>query len=521
VRRAGFRTVPLFIAFGVHLVAAGILTTLLFLPSKKGSPDSAAITLKERIVERPEPLPPEPLRAKPKDLDPTRDAVPKDVHAPDDRPRKRTPEPRSDVLRVQKEEAAPQPVRKGSFSPADRAAGVGGGGRSLAVERGLEWFRRHQDDDGKWDWVGYTRHCRRGVCDCPHGVDPGVARRGRNFTVGLTGLVLLGYLGSAYTHKDVDEARKAKSSKVYLDHHDKYRETVRKALRYLTRAQGRDGCFTPPDRLDLPFEGYMYNQGICALAVLEAYILTGDRALMKSCRRAVRFIEEAQNPKAGGWDYRSYGRPEGRRSRRCDVSVSSWQVMALKAADDAGFPVNAEVWKKAKRYFRDRTRLDGSMRYASGPRGTALHCATAEHLRRRSVGVTAAGLLAKMVLGAPPEAPDVRKGAERLTRELPDPSRLAAPAPPGGTHNFHTVYYWFYGSLVLFHRGGEDWNAWRERLVDMLVSTQNTTAAAGSWDPRGDFLGRYAGRLYVTAFNVLNLEVLHRYTPMWKRGEGK
>ena len=87
----------------------------------------------------------------------------------------------------------------------------------------------------------------------------------------------------------------------------------------------------------------MYNQGICTLALLEALQLTKDEALQDPCRHAVAFIEKAQNRKTGGWDYLSYGRPEGRNSQRCDTSVSSWQVMALKSAIDAGLPVDPAV----------------------------------------------------------------------------------------------------------------------------------------------------------------------------------
>jgi hypothetical protein len=44
----------------------------------------------------------------------------------------------------------------------------------------------------------------------------------------------------------------------------------------------------------------------------------------------------------------------------------------------------------------------------------------------------------------------------------------------------------------------------------MLKRTQNTGEARGSWDPRGTFLGTYAGRLYVTTFNILILEICGR-----------
>jgi hypothetical protein len=58
--------------------------------------------------------------------------------------------------------------------------------------------------------------------------------------------------------------------------------------------------------------------------------------------------------------------------------------------------------------------------------------------------------------------------------------------------------------------GGEVWNTWQEVLFPVLERTQDGASARGSWDPRGEFLGAYAGRLYVTVFNLLSLEVPYR-----------
>ena len=45
-----------------------------------------------------------------------------------------------------------------------------------------------------------------------------------------------------------------------------------------------------------------------------------------------------------------------------------------------------------------------------------------------------------------------------------------------------------------------------ERVLPLVRSTQNTESAAGSWDPEGEFLGRYVGRLYSTVVHILILE---------------
>jgi hypothetical protein len=372
---------------------------------------------------------------------------------------------------------------------------------------GLDWLMRHQDEDGKWDWIGYTRHCRQGRCNCPHGVDPGVAKEGRNFSIGLTGLALLGFLGSGYTHMDLPPEKKKEVSPNFLKRHAFYKETVQKAVAFLLKTLQPDGCFTPPEQLNRHFEGYMYNQGICTLAILEAYQLTRDPQLCAAGQCAVDFICKAQG-RRGGWDYCSFDRPEGRRSRRTDVSVSSWQIMALKSAIDAGLRVDPRVLNLARRYFRKMTRRTGSYRYAVGKRGKDILDVSDEHTRRESIGVTAAGMLSAMYLGASLDSKGLKDGAALLLSDRPNPDKVKAPKAKGDEYNFHTVYYWYYGSLVMYHLGKGYWSLWKTDLARMLKRTQNTGEARGSWDPRGTFLGTYAGRLYVTTFNILTRSVL-------------
>jgi hypothetical protein len=70
----------------------------------------------------------------------------------------------------------------------------------------------------------------------------------------------------------------------------------------------------------------------------------------------------------------------------------------------------------------------------------------------------------------------------------------------------------------MYNMGGEYWKSWKASLTRMLKDSQEPEPPLkGTWTPVGDFLGTYAGRLYVTAFNVLNLEVDYRYLPLYKK----
>ena len=78
------------------------------------------------------------------------------------------------------------------------------------------------------------------------------------------------------------------------------------------------------------------------------------------------------------------------------------------------------------------------------------------------------------------------------------------------------VYFWYYGTLCCFLRGGEAWTQWNERLRTVLPKAQ---AADGSFPPI-DVYAEEAGdteqdRSYTTAMCVLCLEVYYRYfTPL-------
>jgi hypothetical protein len=68
--------------------------------------------------------------------------------------------------------------------------------------------------------------------------------------------------------------------------------------------------------------------------------------------------------------------------------------------------------------------------------------------------------------------------------------------------------------------GGQSWQTWLNRLQPLLVDSQiKQGPLSGSWDPRlpiADRWGPHAGRLYVTAMNLLSLEVQHRKLPLYE-----
>jgi hypothetical protein len=322
--------------------------------------------------------------------------------------------------------------------------GTGSGASEVAVGRGLQWLVRHQSPDGRWMLDGAFR-------------DKGAA----NDTAG-TALGLLPFLGAGKTHK--------------ASRDNAFDKTVGKGLRFLMSRQ---------DRKRGDFGGGMYGHGIATIALSEAYGLTQDLNLRMAAQRAVNFIVYAQHEK-GGWRY-SPGQ-EG------DVSVTGWQVMALKSAQMAGLDVPASTLKKAERF------LDSCASPTTEGYGYVGNAATPT--------TSAVGLLCRQFMqGWGPQNPRLIKGI----------SANLKPVPPGTKKD---AYYHYYATQVMYHFGGDAWKDWNQKMRDLLVASQAADKASpdfGSWSSAGDTWGASGGRLMVTSLNLLTLEVYYRYLPLYHR----
>ena len=111
--------------------------------------------------------------------------------------------------------------------------------------------------------------------------------------------------------------------------------------------------------------------------------------------------------------------------------------------------------------------------------------------------------------------PQLCRGADYLAEHLPKMGVLRE-APYEKNRD---TYYWYYATQVMFHMGGDYWRQWNEALHRLLLETQTQDGTlAGSWDPRRpipDRWGPRVGRLYVTAMNLLSLEVYYRHLPLY------
>lgn len=325
------------------------------------------------------------------------------------------------------------------------AASEGGTeGSEAAVELGLSWMAKHQDKDGHWSLheFNHTGDCDRQCADA-----------GANSDVAATGFGLLPFLGAGYTHKT-----------------GKYKSTVKKGLDWLIEDQQKDGTFTH-------CHGEGYAQGIGSMALCEAYAMTKDPSLKTPAQRAVEFIARAQH-KGGGWRY-SPGDPG-------DTSVTGWQVIALRSAQQGGLQIPKQVFPKLNQYLDSVQTDPKGGGYSYMPLSSA-----------RTLTMTAEGLLCRIYSSWNTKRPGLEAGVQYLMTH-----------PPKENSEF---YYWYYATQVLHHHGGKPWQEWNVAMRELLITLQEKDGhETGSWDPVGghDVSG---GRIYTTSLALLTLEVYYRH----------
>ncbi|MEZ0228900.1 MAG: prenyltransferase/squalene oxidase repeat-containing protein, partial [Planctomycetota bacterium] len=212
----------------------------------------------------------------------------------------------------------------------------GTGGSGSAIEHGLYWLARHQHEDGHWSTEGYHANCGGGSKCTGTGLS--------DFDVGNTGLALLAFLGAGYTPSMRAVYRDPVTQKEIS-----MGDVVRKAAKWLIERQNADGAIGPQ------VGEMMYNHSIAALALSEAYGLTGAVSYRLPAQKAINFIVTAQNYGLG-WRY----------TPKCgnnDTSVTGWCVMALKSAQLSGIEVPQTSFVGAKAWLERVTDSTGQHGY--------------------------------------------------------------------------------------------------------------------------------------------------------------
>lgn len=379
-------------------------------------------------------------------------------------------------------------VRRGDDRGGKLELALRGGGSDAteqAVAAGLRWLARHQAEDGSWGRELGERCGQQPACHTLEGTRDSNA-------VGLTSLALLSFLDAGYGPGSVERSRDAVTGKVFAPG-----ETIRRALRWLLEAQAPDGSFGGSGLA-------IYDDALGTFALADALGRTDSVTLRGPVERGVAHLLDLRN-RGAGWRY-------GYRDGETDTSATAWCVLALRSAQEAGVAVPDEAYEGARRFVVGATARDGVVGYlaAGDPDHDSFQVVPAGLPR---LGNTPAGLLVRMIAEGPLHDSPSARGENVILANLPRWDVRSGARP-----NF---FFWYYGSLELFHAhgpSGEPWRRWNAALVPVLLGHQRGQAhgcRAGSWDPGEDWWAALeGGRVLATALDTLTLEVYYRHRPL-------
>ena len=324
-----------------------------------------------------------------------------------------------------------------------------------AIDKGLEYLARQQGNNGAWS----SRHAS----------DPAV-----------TSLCVMAFMSAGHVPGE-----------------GRYGAIVDKGIRYVLDQQKNNGLIASGLQGNLE----MYQHGICTLMLAEAVGMMSDRRESKRLRDklvlAVEVILKAQvrnGEDRGGWRYTM-------RSFDSDISVTGWQIMALRAAKNVGCDIPAEHIDQAIGYIkRCRDPFTGGYKY--------------QRYGSVTIPCTGTSMLALSLMDKDyVKSEDAYKAASYMLRN---------PQNHRQQHFFYGIYYSAQAMFQVGEKPGETnyWggeNGYRKKLHDLLLR-QNPPKAAGFWQGSG-FDDSQVGPNYCTAMAILALTVEYRFLPIYQRGE--
>lgn len=319
----------------------------------------------------------------------------------------------------------------------------------LAVHRGLAFLKSRQNPDGSWtDKIGRKVHYDyRG-------------KTGKH--VGVTALACLAFLAGGS-----------------LPGYGEYGDQVEKGLHYIIGQVEGNGFITAN-------ESRMYSHAFATLFLAEVYGMTGMSEVRPALKRSVSLIVQAQNDQ-GGWRYQP-GADDA------DMSITVCQVMALRAAHNAGIHVPKGTIDNAIRYVRESwVPRPGAFSYQHEP-GRGGHRSQS----RISFALTAAGLTALYGAGVYDDRM-IDQGLEFMQRNLPSHREASG--------QFDYYYGVYYGTQAAFQRGGGYWDRWHRQVWRDLLYLQERN---GSWTD-------LVGSNYATAMACIILQIPYQYLPIFER----
>jgi hypothetical protein len=307
---------------------------------------------------------------------------------------------------------------------------LGNAKTEAAVKKALKYLADTQNADGSWGGAGYSSD------------------------VGIVGICSLAFMSAGHQPD-----------------RGPYGQVLRKAADYLVKYSNRTGLIYNPQAAAGP---PMYGHGFATLAMAELYGMTRRNDLRDKLESAVALILRTQNPE-GGWRYQP-------RIADADISVVICQIMALRAAANAGIRVPKETTARAIDYVkRCANNADGGFSYMASNRGSGQ-------------ARTGAGVLSLIVMGER-NSDECKRGLEYLMTR------------PPGNRDGHVFYALYYCTQAMYQAGGKYWKYWYPKAAEYLLTNQRPD---GSW-----YDG--PGQSYATGMGVLALQVPASLLPIYQK----
>lgn len=302
-----------------------------------------------------------------------------------------------------------------------------------AIQRGLDFLASRQQADGCFGVRGYARNVAvcalGGMAMLSEGSTPGRGRYGRN---------------------------------------------VQRCVDYLLAKATPGGLISDPESVS---HGPMYGHGFATLFLAETHGMIARDELRQRLQMATRIILASQNAE-GGWRYEA-------QRKDADISVTICQIMALRAAKNAGIYVPNDAIDRCMAYVRKMQNEDGGFSYTEA--------GTDSQFPRSAAGVVAfysAGIY---------QGPEIEKGLRYLMQYLPTQVE-----PENEPHFFYGQYY---AAQAMWHAGQPYWRKWYQAIHDTLLEQQNEN---GSWSDK-------ICDEYGTAMACLVLQMPASYLPIFQR----
>ena len=251
-----------------------------------------------------------------------------------------------------------------------------------AINRGLEYLAANQNDDGSLgSGSTYRRH------------------------VAVTALAGIAFLSAGNT-----------------PNRGKYGRQVEKAVQYILACTDSTGLISAPEHRQ---HNPMYGHGFATLFLAEVYGMTQRSDIREKLKLAVNLIVNSQN-KEGGWRYFA-------KRGDADISVTVCQIMALRAARNAGIFVPKNTVDQCTKYVKSCQNTDGGFMYQKLTNTVSIWQRTAAGL----VALYSAGIY---------ESDEIQKGLKFLMDHQ----------PRGEVFRHEAFYFYghYYAVQAMWHAGG-------------------------------------------------------------------